>query len=187
VLRVEASNPTARAAAVRVRPVAQPEYARAGALCVAAYRADGQLPAEPAANRYDYSVALADVADRVAHGEVLVAQDTGTGELLGCVTFVHPGSRYADLAGPGEGEFRMLAVAPTAQGRGVGHALVRACLDRATGCGYAAVVICVRDFSAPAKRLYARFGFQRVPQRDFTPVPGVRLEVLRLSLVAPAR
>ena len=55
--------------------------------------------------------------------------------MLGSVTFVLPGTAYAEMAGPGEAEFRMLAVDPAAQGRGVGEALVRACLERATDAG----------------------------------------------------
>ncbi len=102
--------------------------------------------------------------------------------MLGSVTFVLPGTAYAELSGPGEAEFRMLAVDPAAQGRGAGEALVQACVERATALGCQAVVICVRSFSEPAKRLYARLGFARVPERDWSPFPGVDLEALRLPL-----
>jgi ribosomal protein S18 acetylase RimI-like enzyme len=173
---------------IRVRAATVADYSVAGGLCVAAYRADGQLPPPPAAvseeqrpDGFDYSVTLGDVAARAPHGEVLVAVDGD--KVLGCVTYVQPGSPYAEISGPDEAEFRMLAVAPSAQGRGVGAALVQACLDRASRQGYAAVAICVRDFSASAKRLYARFGFERVPERDWSPVPSVRLEALRLKLL----
>lgn len=170
---------------IRVRAATAAEYTIAGGICVAAYRADGQLSPAPSADAqlpdsFDYSVTLGDVAARAPHGEVLVAVDGD--DVVGCVTYVRPGSPYAEISAPDEAEFRMLAVAPTAQGRGVGAALVQACLDRATRHGYTAVAICVRDFSAPAKRLYARFGFERVPERDWSPVPHVRLEALRLKL-----
>jgi len=168
---------------IQVRPATEADFAVAGELCVAAYRADGQLlpDADITATGHDYGKTLRDVASRAGHGEILVAADAEG--VLGCVTYVRPGSRYAELAGPEEAEFRMLAVAPEAQGRGVGAALVQACLDRAAADGYGAVVICVRDFSATAKRLYARFGFEREPGRDWSPAPGVMLEALRLSLV----
>jgi predicted N-acetyltransferase YhbS len=78
----------------------------------------------------------------------------------------------------------MLAVDPAAQGRGVGELLVRACLERAVGLGASAMVICTRDFSYPAHRLYARLGFVRMPDRDWTPMPTVHLLVLRLDLPA---
>jgi ribosomal protein S18 acetylase RimI-like enzyme len=175
---------------VRVRPAAEREYAVAGAICVAAYRADGQLGPAPDADEaspdrgdgpFDYSVVLADAAGRAVDNDVLVAVgDNDT--VLGCVTFVRPGSRLAELSGDGEAEFRMLAVAPTAQGLGVGSALVQACIDRAAGQDCHSIVICVRDFNEVAKKLYAKFGFVRMPDRDFTPVPDVVLEALRLDL-----
>jgi len=172
---------------VRVRPAAEHEFAVAGEICVAAYRADGQLGPETSSDadgkderEFDYSVVLADVAGRVAYSDVLVALDGDT--VVGCVTYVRPGSRLAEISHEGEAEFRMLGVAPAAQGRGVGAALVRACLDRATAEGCRAMVICVRDFNEVAKKLYDRFGFVRAPERDFVPVPDVRLEALRLDL-----
>jgi ribosomal protein S18 acetylase RimI-like enzyme len=98
------------------------------------------------------------------------------------VTFVLPGSRYAELAGAGEAEFRMLAVDPTAQRRGVGRLLVGECQRRATAAGCAAVVLCYRDFVSSAYRLYTAMGFERVPERDWEPVPGVRLLSMRAVL-----
>jgi ribosomal protein S18 acetylase RimI-like enzyme len=89
------------------------------------------------------------------------------------------------LSGPGEAEFRMLAVDPSAQRRGVGEALARACIERAASIGCSAVVICARDFSAAAHRLYARLGFVRVPELDWSPVAGVNLLALRLILRPP--
>jgi ribosomal protein S18 acetylase RimI-like enzyme len=162
-----------------VRPALPPEYDYVGRLTVAAYEADGQLVT---GNRYGR--VLADVAARAqaTATEVLVAVDEASGQVLGGVTFVRPGSPYAELSGPGEAEFRMLAVDPAAQRRGAGEALVRACVDRAVGLGCTAVVICTRDFSAPAHRLYARFGFARTPERDWSPQPGVDLLALRLDL-----
>ncbi|MGC5021547.1 GNAT family N-acetyltransferase [Micromonospora sp. DT47] len=163
-----------------VRPATPADHAAVARLTVAAYEADGQLKGE-----HGYAVTLADVAARVAHGEVLVAVDEATDEVVGSVTFVLPGSRYAELSGPGEAEFRMLAVDPAAQGRGAGEALARACVDRAAALGCAAVVICVRDgMAAPARRLYERLGFVRTPAKDWSPVPGVELLGLRLELSA---
>jgi ribosomal protein S18 acetylase RimI-like enzyme len=162
-----------------VRRATVEEYAAVGRLTVAAYEADGQLGGE-----HGYEAVLADVAARAADGEVLVAVDPA-GEVVGAVTFVLAGSRYAELSRPGEAEFRMLAVAPAAQGRGVGEALVRACVERAVSLGRAALVLAARDFSARAHRLYLRLGFVRTPELDFSPAPGVDLVAMRLEL--PAR
>jgi ribosomal protein S18 acetylase RimI-like enzyme len=162
---------------VLVREAHPGEYAAIGALTVAAYGADNQLTEE-------YEPVLADVAGRAGHGTVLVAVDGSSGALLGGVTFVLPGSRYAGVSRAGEAEIRMLAVAPDAWGRRIGEALVRACVERAAEAGAGSVVISVRDFAVPAQRLYARLGFERLPERDWSPQPGVLLLTQRLTIPA---
>jgi ribosomal protein S18 acetylase RimI-like enzyme len=164
---------------VLIRPARPEEFSAIGALSVAAYRDTGQ------ANDH-YVPILADVASRATAGTVLAAVDSVDGTVLGSVLFVLPGSRFAELSREGEAEFRTLAVAPEAQGRGVGEALARACLERAAELGCRAVVICARDIAKSAQRLYARIGFLRTPERDWSPVPGVHLLALRLDLAQPA-
>ncbi len=125
-----------------------------------------------------YAAVLRNVAHRAAHAEVLVATDgvDGTdGTVLGAVTFAAHGSPYAELAGPGEGEFRMLAVRPEGRGRGIGEALVRACLDRARALGLRGMVLSSQRQLLPAHRLYGRLGFARAAGRDWEPVPGLTL------------
>lgn len=167
--------------AVVVRAAVPADHPAVARLTVAAYRADGQLSG---AAGESYAPVLADVSARAVAGELLVATDPAGAEVLGSVLFVLPGSGYAELSRPGEAEFRMLAVEPAAQGRGVGEALVHACLDRARQEGCGAVVICARSFSAPAHRLYARLGFVREPDRDWSPLPGVELLALRRELTS---
>lgn len=162
---------------VTIRPAQPDEYAAIGELTIEAYRADGQLASE-----LGYAKTLRDVAGRARTGHVLVAVAVDGDRLLGSVTLVLSGSEYAQLARAGEAEFRMLAVDPAAQGRGVGEALVNACLDRAAARGCTAVVICTRDFAKAAQRLYARMGFERVPEKDWSPGPGVDLLALRYQL-----
>ncbi|MGW0216859.1 GNAT family N-acetyltransferase [Micromonospora chokoriensis] len=163
---------------LRVRPAEQADFPAVARLTVAAYEADGQLKGE-----HGYGAVLADVSTRAASGEVLVAVDEATDAVLGSVTFVLPGTRFAELSGPGEAEFRMLAVDPGAQGRGVGAALAQACVTRATELGCVAVVICVRaGMAVSAHRLYSRLGFARAPEKDWSPAPGVDLLGLRLDL-----
>ncbi|MEH1168555.1 GNAT family N-acetyltransferase [Micromonospora sp. CPCC 205539] len=161
-----------------VRLAGPGDFPAVARLTVAAYEADGQLKGE-----HGYGAVLADVATRATTGEVLVAVEESTGAVLGSVTFVLAGTPFAELSGPGEAEFRMLAVDPAGQGRGVGAALVRACVDRAAELGCTAVVICVRDgMAVAAHRLYARLGFVRMPELDWSPADGVDLLGLRLTL-----
>jgi hypothetical protein len=44
------------------------------------------------------------------------------------------------------------------------------------------VVLCSDKRMAAAHRLYASFGFTRLPERDWTPVPGVDLQAYGLAL-----
>lgn len=163
---------------VTVRPVRPEEHARVGELTLAAYRAVRDVG--------DYAAVLADVASRVRHAEVLVAV-SDDGVVLGSVTNVPTGGEYGELARENESEFRMLAVAPEAQGRGVGAALVRACVDDARRRGRDAVVLSSDVLMTTAHRMYDRLGFVRDPSRDWSPVPGVDLRAYRMDLVRQAR
>ena len=66
---------------------------------------------------------LRDAAGRARDAELWVAVEDD--RVLGSVTDCPPGSPWREVAGPDEGEFRMLAVDPAAGGRGVATALVR--------------------------------------------------------------
>ena len=147
-----------------------------GALTVRAYVDDGHIPADA-----DYTLHLADAAGRAERALLLVAVD-GDDEPVGTVTFAVAGSPMAELSRAGEAEFRMLAVSPRARGRGVGEALVRACLDEARRAGAHAVVLSTQPRMSAAHRIYERLGFTRAPERDWSPVPGVDLLAYRLDL-----
>lgn len=163
---------------IQVRPATTADHPAVARLTVDAYRADGQLEAETGG----YADVLADVAGRADQTEILVAVDQSDGAVLGAVAFVLPGSTFAELARPGEAEFRMLAVDPGAQGRGVGEALVRACVARASEVGASGILIFTRSFAERAQRLYTRLGFVRAPEHDWSPMPGVDLLALHLAL-----
>lgn len=162
---------------VVVRPVRPEELAEVGELTVAAYRAEGVLGDDP--ERESYARELGDAARRAQHAEVLVAvsSDGADGGLLGSVAVVRAGTEYAEVSREGEGEveFRMLAVAEHARRRGVGEALTRAVLDRARELDATRVVLCSLEEMTTAHRLYERLGFERLPERDWNPVPGVAL------------
>ncbi len=169
---------------VHVRPAHVGELARVGDLTVDAYVADGHLGPDD-----DYAHHLRDAATRAREAELYVAVlgdpasgEPATGPVVGTVTFCPEGSPWRELAGPGEGEFRMLAVDPDARRRGVAEALVAVCLERSRELGYDAVVLCSLPIQQAAHRIYARLGFVRVPERDWSPVEGVDLLAFRLAL-----
>ncbi|MFE6336748.1 GNAT family N-acetyltransferase [Streptomyces sp. NPDC057798] len=151
----------------QIRPVDPAEHDELGEITARAYLQDGLLTFGESDR---YLGELRNVAKRAAAADVLVAVEDG--RLLGGITFVPAGGPMADLARPGEAEIRMLAVAHAARGRGVGEALVRACVDRARAtAGCTGVVLSTQSLMRTAHRIYGRLGFRRAPERDWNPVP----------------
>lgn len=159
-----------------IRPAHDTELGAVGELTFAAYDADGFISDES-----DYADELRDAAQRAREAELYVALDED-GALVGTVTFCPEGSAYREVAGPGEGEFRMLAVDPAARRRGVAEALVRMCVERSEELGYGALVLSSMPTQQAAHRLYTRIGFYRTPELDWKPVPQVDLLAFRLDL-----
>ncbi|MGH3432514.1 MAG: GNAT family N-acetyltransferase [Thermocrispum sp.] len=150
--------------------VARPEeFAVIGRLCEEAYVGGGVIPPD-----HTYVPQLREVAGRARDAELLVAVDPDD-EVLGTVTVAAYGSPAAEVARAGELEFRVLATAPAGRGRGVGELLIGAVVERARELGLSRVVISVADDNATAIRLYQRLGFERLPERDWLPVPDVQL------------
>jgi ribosomal protein S18 acetylase RimI-like enzyme len=163
-----------------VRTARAAEMAEIGELRVTAYNADGLLDAAPM-----YADRLRELG---AHGEVLVAVDDGT--ILGTVT-LERWHKHSELAnGPAEAEIRALAVAPWAQGRGVGRELVRTVIERATEWRAERLLLLTQPSMHAAHHLYEQAGFVRVPERDVEPFPSLilpRLFLPRLFLLAYQR
>lgn len=119
-------------------------------------------------------------------GMVLVAVPAGDDvTILGTVMLQHWPDTGQVVTGPGEAEIRALAVAPSAQGRGTGSALLRAVIDRAAGDGVTHLLLSTQPQMHTAHRLYERAGFRRLADRDWSPGPGVNLLAYGLAL-APA-
>ena len=95
---------------------------------------------------------------------------------------------YAGLASNGaEADVQTIAVAPGAQGRGVGALLLGALLKEAARRGCTTVLLEVRADNAPAIRLYQRHGFERIAVRRGYYQPGdVDAHIMRLRPL-PAR
>ena len=158
---------------VIVRDARPDELAGIGDLRVAAYRADGFLPAT---STY---VATLRTLGADGQGEVLAAVDGG--QVVGTVMLQGwPAGQMA--RGPGEAEVRALAVDPHARGRGVGAALVTAVIERAAGQGIRHLVLLTLPEMRAAHQLYTRAGFGRLPDRDWSPRPGAILLAYGLVL-----
>jgi ribosomal protein S18 acetylase RimI-like enzyme len=128
-----------------------------------------------------YSAELADVAGRATRSELLVVHDEN-GRLVGSVALVLSGDFGNVTTSEDESAFRMLVVDPAAQGRGIGELLVRTCLERARAAGKRRMVISTDPRMTAAHRLYERLGFARLPERDWTPEPGIDLLVYARDL-----
>jgi GNAT superfamily N-acetyltransferase len=162
--------------AVTIGPMAGDEVAATRDLLLSSYVGGGFIaPDSP------YLSSLSDVAGRGRDAEVIVAR-SATGAVVGTVTYVRAETPWAEIARPGEAEFRMLAVAETAEGRGVGGALVDACIDRARVDGARALVISTTPMMRRAHGLYERRGFVRTPHMDWSPRPGIDLMTYRADV-----
>jgi ribosomal protein S18 acetylase RimI-like enzyme len=154
--------------AVVVERAGPRDLPRIGELTAGVYVDDGLAPPE-------YVPALADAAGRAALAELLVARDGDA--IIGSVALVLAGEFGEVLRSDDEAGFRMLVVHPAARGRGVGGLLVTACLERARAAGKRRMVISTDPRMTAAHRLYERLGFSRLPERDWSPLPGIDLLV----------
>ncbi len=167
---------------MEVRPARPDEYAMVGELTATAYLADGTVHEE-------YLPTLRDAAARAAHGALLVAVDTTTGDLLGTASLftAAAGPTWAEGARSGDAVLRMLAVAPTARRRGAGRALTRECIRRAREMGQHRLILSTAPSMTGAHALYEQLGFRRDPGADWEPMPGFRLMAYWLPLRDGAR
>jgi ribosomal-protein-alanine N-acetyltransferase len=109
----------------------------------------------------------------------VVAEAGEAGEIIG----------YAGLAAAGgQADVQTIGVLPDHQGGGVGAALLTELLDEAVRRGSEAVFLEVRADNDRARRLYERFGFDRVGLRKRYYQPsGADAIVMRRELRAPRR
>ncbi|MDI3329155.1 MAG: N-acetyltransferase [Micrococcus sp.] len=160
---------TSRVDGVTVRDAREEDHAAIAHLTVASYVDGGHVHPEDT-----YIENLQDVAGRTRLARVLVGEvEEGTGTeartvVAGSVVLTLPGMPMSETARDGELEFRMLAVDPAVQRRGVARALVRAAIDRAGQLeGIEAVVLTTMETMTAAHRLYESEGFVRAPERDW--------------------
>lgn len=151
------SDPT-----VVIRRVHPSEYAAVGALRLDAYRHDYEIGD-------DYAAQMLDIAAHEAVAEVWVAADARSGELLATVTTAKDGGNFTPLGLPDELDWRLLAVAPAARGRGLGRLLTEFVIALGRSRGVARVVMNSGSDMYAAHHLYDTLGFTRLPGRENPP------------------
>ncbi|MEV0293108.1 GNAT family N-acetyltransferase [Nocardia sp. NPDC050710] len=161
--------------AVVVRTARPEEYDAVGELTVDVYVGEGYVRSGS-----PYAAQLADTVHRASAAQVLVAVQAD--RIVGSLTVARAGAPYAEIARPGELEFRMLAVSKRARGFGAGTTLVRTVIEMAVAEGRDAVVLTTMSAMVDARRIYDRYGFVPAPDRDWITDAGELLTVLRLEL-----
>ena len=128
---------------------------------------------------------LETLADITPAEQIVAERDgsvVGTALLFPPGTILHgPGGESATLVWP---EMRLLAVAPAAQGLGIGAALVRECIRRAQKSGVAVLTLHTTEAMRVAMAMYERMGFHHAPELDFHPAPNLTVKGYRLDLNA---
>jgi ribosomal protein S18 acetylase RimI-like enzyme len=161
---------------VIIRDALPDEYPIVGKLRVTAYESLGLLPESSG-----YAETLRGFG---FDGDcaVLVAADQTDGGILGTIT-LEPFGPSSELAkDETEADLRAFAVAPQAQGRGVGRLLLLAAIECAAQRGLCRLLLCTRPPMEAAQHLYSAAGFSRTPELDFEPSPGIPLRAYELTL-----
>jgi GNAT superfamily N-acetyltransferase len=173
--------------AIVVRDARPAEHGQIARLTLAAYREYATVMAPSAWDALEQAV-HASLADDIGVTRLVAELD---GDVVGSAALYAPdAAAYGTLASPASWpEVRLVAVAPTARGRGIAQALVDECIRRARLAGATMLGLHTSRSMRAAVRLYERMGFVRDPEHDFHP-PGAELVegyLLRLNDPAPHR
>lgn len=162
-------------APVRVTVAVAADYAEVAAVNVAAY-GEYRAPLGEAVWA-PMRANITAVAEMARAAVLFVAR--GEEGVLGSVLYYPPGTTLPPLA-PERASVRTLAVAPAARGRGVGAALMAACIARARADGAPALWLYTTELMRGAIALYQRLGFVRdaeLPPRHGQPCWCYRLDL----------
>lgn len=173
---------------MQIRPIHLDECEELGRITVRSYR--HLVSDEPLGS---YEEVLNDVRSRTVDCEVLVAL-SDEGNMLGGVTYVPgPGTSMSEFTDPEAAGIRHLAIDPSHQGSGAGHALVVACIERARGQHRRRVRLHSTPPMVIARAMYERLGFVHIPELDifyseepYSPAEPLHLIAYALSLDDPS-
>lgn len=173
-----------------VREALPGELAEVGEIRVDAYRAGGHMspdsayaPVLRALGSAGDGMVLVAVAD---HGDGRQDQGDRAGQndatILGTIMLQRGQDGGQLVSGEHEAEIRALAVTPEGQGKGTGSALLQAAIERAERAGVRNLVLLTQPDMRAAQHLYQKAGFRRLPDRDWSPRPGMTLLAYGLLL-----
>jgi ribosomal protein S18 acetylase RimI-like enzyme len=147
----------------RVRP---DEYAAAGAVTRAAYE---EFAPQGSDGWPEYRDRIGDIAGRAARTVVLVARSDGAIVASATVELDERIEPERDPVAADEAHIRMLGVGPRHRRRGIGRALVEACIDVARTHGRRRVTLETTEEMVAAQALYASMGFRSLGSREVMP------------------
>jgi ribosomal protein S18 acetylase RimI-like enzyme len=124
---------------------------------------------------------IMDIRSRLSESDLIVAKLDR--RLVGCVTLYLDGSKTFPEAWPqGWAVVRLLAVHPKYRGQGIGRALMEECIRRCRQSKISAIGLHTTEVMDIARRMYQRMSFERFPESDFHPAPGITVMAYRLRL-----
>ena len=164
---------------MEIRLARPEEYTEAGRITALAYR---EFVRPNDKDWEEYVAELADVEGRADRTEVFVAVDEG--RILGCVTLEldQTVGDDDDELPPDVSCIRMLGVDPAARGRGIGRALVEACIQRSREAGKRVVTLRTTSRMKVAQSLYSSMRFDRDEARDMVYEDRLHLMAYRLPI-----
>lgn len=167
---------------VHIRDVRDGEMEAVLALTLAAYDEFGTRM--PAVNWLGLSWTVERTLTDPGEADVIVAEVDN--ELVGSVLLFPGDSAYGfgKVEGAGLPQLRLLAVKPSARGKGIGTMLMEECIRRARRLGATALGLHTGDSMVVALPMYERRGFVRTPEFDFDVPDGELVKAYRLDLTA---
>ncbi len=153
-------------------------------LLLASYAEYAPAPGDPIElSWHAYRRELADVRGRWPIAQHLVASENAT--LLGTATFF-PEAWLPQLGEDGWPEgyagIRLLAVHPSARGKGLGRALTEECIERARALEREWIGLHTTQLMKVARGMYERMGFERFAENDIPIRPDFTVVAYRLAL-----